>query len=84
MVKSLPAGDPGSISVSFVPAPSFLADSEGHTGWGDSGGGGFGFSSCLHDIPGPWNILCYALTPISSPFLVATLGLQGFPGMLRW
>lgn len=53
--------------------PSFLADSEGHTRWGDSGGGGFVFASCLQDVPG--SPLCCAPTPISSPFLVATLGL---------
>ena len=62
------------------PPPSFLADSEGHTGWGDSGGGGFGFASCLHDAPGPWSPLCCTPIPTSSPFSVATLGLQGFPG----
>ena len=54
--------------------PSFLADSEGHTLWGDSGGGGFVFASCLQDVPG--SPLCCAPTPISSPFLVATLGLR--------
>ena len=62
----------------LCPPSSFLADSEGRTRWGDSGGGGFVFASCLQDIPG--SPLGCAPTPVSSPCLVATLGLQGFPG----
>ena len=74
------AGDPGSIPMSFVPS-TFLSCRlwrSHRLGW--QWRRRICIFQCLQDIPGQWNLLCYALTPISSPFLVTTLGLQGFPG----
>lgn len=60
----------------LCPLPSFLTDAEGHTGWDDSGRGGFVFA-CGFRRPLSSGALCAVHPPpISAPFLAATPGLQ--------
>ena len=66
MVKSLPAMQETQVQYPcpLCPPPSFLADSEGHTGWGDSGGGGFVFSDAFKTSLGS-GTFCAMLSPPS-------------------
>ena len=60
----------------LCPLPSFLTDAEGHTGWGDSGRGGFVFAYGFRRPLSSGALSAVRPSPISSPFLAATPGLQ--------